>query len=67
VMSPLTPVSGLFLMGACVFAIAGVGCVFELGYGHPPLGAPLTWFILVVSVPAGVGCFWAAVRSARQE
>ncbi|WP_448379699.1 hypothetical protein [Gloeomargarita sp.] len=66
-MSPLTPVSGLFLAGACVSAIAAVGCVFELGYGHPQLGPTLTWGILLVSVPASVGCFWAAVRSARQD
>ncbi|MEN9208576.1 MAG: hypothetical protein Q6L50_06700 [Gloeomargarita sp. GMQP_bins_120] len=66
-MSPLTPVSGLFLAGACVAAIAAVGCVFELGYGQPRLGAPLTWGILVLSAPATVVCFWAAVRSARQE
>jgi len=66
-MSPLTPLSGLFLLGACVLAIAAVGCVFELSYGHPQLGAPLTWGILLLSTPAGVGCFVAAVRSARRE
>ncbi|MCS7029939.1 MAG: hypothetical protein NZL92_00200 [Gloeomargarita sp. SKYG116] len=66
-MSPLTPVSGLFLAGACVSAIAAVGCVFELGYGQPQLGVPLTWTILLLSTPATVACFWAAVRSARQE
>ncbi|MCS6782094.1 MAG: hypothetical protein NZ482_02770 [Gloeomargarita sp. SKYG98] len=41
--------------------------MFELGYGQPPLGVPLTWTILVLSIPTGVACFWAAVRSARQE
>jgi hypothetical protein len=66
-MSPLTPLSGLFLVGACILAIAAVGCVFELSYGHPQLGAPLTWAILGLSTPAGVACFVAAVRSARQE
>jgi hypothetical protein len=61
----LTPKSGLFLAGACVAAIAAVGCIFELFSGRPELGDLTTKAILVASVPLGIVLFIAAVRDAR--
>ncbi len=62
----LTPKSGLFLMISCIAAIAAVGSVFELAYGHPKYGESLTWGFLVASIPATVASFYAAVRNARR-
>lgn len=61
----LTPKSGLFLAGACIAAIAAVGCIFELSSGQPDLGVLPTGAILVASVPLGVVLFISAVRDAR--
>ncbi|OUL37662.1 hypothetical protein BV372_01500 [Nostoc sp. T09] len=61
----LTPKSGLFLGGSCVTAIAAVGSIFELSYGQPDLGVPLTTIILVLSIPLTGLFFFAAVRDAR--
>ncbi|XFA72807.1 hypothetical protein RYO59_001037 [Thermosynechococcaceae cyanobacterium Okahandja] len=57
--------SYLYLLAACVAAIATVGCLFELSSGEAQLGAPLTTGILVLSVPLGLGCFVTAVRLGR--
>jgi hypothetical protein len=61
----LTPKSGLFLGGACLTAIAGVGSVFELSYGQPDLGVQVTAIILGLSIPLTGLFFFAAVRDAR--
>ncbi|NEO25745.1 MAG: hypothetical protein F6K03_02300 [Kamptonema sp. SIO4C4] len=58
----MTPKSGVFLAGCCVSAIAGVGSVFELGYGNPTYGTTATAIILAVSIPVTVLLFWAAVQ-----
>ena len=63
----MTPLSGLFLALACITAIAGVGSVFELSYGEPDLGTTLTTIILALSIPLTGICFFAAVRSAKEE
>lgn len=47
----MTPMSGLFLSGSCVAAIAAVGSVFELAYGEPKLGSLNTSIILAISIP----------------
>ncbi|WP_373529576.1 hypothetical protein [Nostoc sp.] len=61
----LTPKSGLFLGGACVSAIAAVGSIFELSYGQPDFGVPVTAIILALSIPLTGLFFFAAVRDAR--
>lgn len=61
----LTPKSGLFLGGSCVSAIAAVGSIFELGYGHPDFGVTATAIILVLSIPLTGLFFFAAVKDAR--
>jgi hypothetical protein len=61
----MTPKSGLFLFGACIAAIAGVGSVFELSSGNPELGTFATGSILAVSIPSVVLLFYAAVRNAQ--
>ena len=61
----LTPKSGLFLGGSCVTAIAAVGSVFELSYGEPDFGVPITAIILALSIPLTVFFFIAAVKDAR--
>lgn len=61
----MTPKSGALLGLCCVTAIAAVGCVFELGYGNPTYGTPVTVGILVASLPLTAGLFWAAVQDTR--
>jgi hypothetical protein len=61
----MTPKSGVFLLGACIAAIAGVGSVFELSSGVPELGNLTTGIILAASIPLTGLCFWAAVQDAR--
>ncbi|MBD2579853.1 hypothetical protein [Oscillatoria sp. FACHB-1406] len=61
----MTPKSGVFLMGSCVAAIAAVGSVFELGYGHPTYGTSTTAAILIASIPISALLFWAAVRDTK--
>ena len=61
----MTPKSGVLLAGSCLCAIAAVGSIFELSSGNPELGGMLTTSILVLSIPLGGFCFWAAVKDAR--
>jgi hypothetical protein len=61
----MTPISGLFLGGSCVAAIAAVGSVFELASGSPDLGNITTSIILAISTPLTVFFFFAAVRDAN--
>ncbi len=61
-MVQMTPLSGLLLAGCCVSAIAAVGSVFELAYGHPTYGTPITAAILALSIPATALMFWGAVK-----
>lgn len=61
----MTPKSGVFLLGSCVSAIAGVGSVFELSSGAPELGSLTTGIILAAAIPLTGLFFWAAVRDAR--
>ncbi|HEY9782625.1 MAG TPA: hypothetical protein V6D09_21090 [Leptolyngbyaceae cyanobacterium] len=63
----MTPMSGLFLGGSCVAAIAAVGSVFELAYGDPKLGSINTTIILALSVPLTIFFFLAAVRNANSQ
>lgn len=63
----MTPLSGLFLGGSCVAAIAAVGSVFELAYGDPKLGNLSTSIILAISIPLTVVFFLAAVRNANSQ
>lgn len=63
----MTPLSGLFLGGSCVAAIAAVGSVFELAYGEPKLGSLNTSIILAISIPLTVVFFLAAVRNANSQ
>lgn len=63
----MTPLSGLFLGGSCVAAIAAVGSVFELAYGEPKLGNLSTSIILAISIPLTVVFFLAAVRNANSQ
>lgn len=57
--------SGLFLGGSCVAAIAAVGSIFELASGEPDLGSINTAIILAISIPMTVFLFFAAVRNAN--
>ncbi|MBD2770854.1 hypothetical protein [Iningainema tapete] len=61
----MTPKSGLFLLCSCVAAIAAVGSVFELSYGHPDLGTQTTAIILALSIPLTAFFFFAAVKDTR--
>ncbi|MEO0946569.1 MAG: hypothetical protein AAFY11_00180 [Cyanobacteria bacterium J06641_5] len=61
----MTPKSGLLLAIACVAAIAAVGSVFELSYGHPRYGVLVTSIILIASIPVTAATFWAAVVDTR--
>jgi len=61
----LTPKSSLLLLVSCVAAIAAVGSVFELSYGHPRYGVWMTSAILAGSIPLTGATFWAAVQDAR--
>jgi hypothetical protein len=61
-----TPLSGLFLMGACISAIAAVGSVFELSSGEPDLGMTITGTILAITVPLCLICFLLAVKTSKQ-
>ncbi|MGK7959528.1 hypothetical protein [Crocosphaera sp.] len=61
----MTPKSGVFLLGACVTAIAGVGSVFELSSGTPDLGTLKTSVILALSIPLTVLFFVVAVQDTR--
>ncbi|URR36487.1 hypothetical protein NBE99_04955 [Thermosynechococcus sp. HN-54] len=57
--------SYLYLLAACVAAIATVGCIFELSSGEAQLGVVPTTMILLLSVPLGLAAFVTAVRLAR--
>ncbi|QEQ00906.1 hypothetical protein RHP47_05645 [Thermosynechococcus sp. QKsg1] len=57
--------SYLYLLGACVAAIATVGCVFELSSGEAQLGTIPTTVILLLSLPLSLVAFVTAVRLAR--
>jgi uncharacterized protein (DUF983 family) len=59
---PMKPLAGLFLALACVSGIAATGCVFELAYGEPDLGATPTWVILALTLPATVVSLLVAIR-----
>jgi hypothetical protein len=61
----MTPKSGVFLLGSCIAAIAAVGSVFELGYGHPTYGTLTTTAILIASIPVSGLLFWAAVKDTK--
>jgi hypothetical protein len=52
-------------MVSCVAAIAAVGSVFELSYGHPRYGVLMTSIILSGSIPLTGAALWAAVKDAR--
>ncbi|KAK4534390.1 hypothetical protein CDCA_CDCA01G0415 [Cyanidium caldarium] len=56
-----------YLALSSVLAIASVGCVFELGSGHPQHGVPLTSVILGASFPGFLLVFWLAIRKGRME
>ncbi|MEA5594005.1 hypothetical protein [Rivularia sp. UHCC 0363] len=64
-MNTMTPISGLFLLGSCITAIAAVGSIFELSSGQPDLGMQNTAIILGISIPLTFLFFFAAVRDAR--
>ena len=61
----MTPKSGVFLLGSCIAAIAGVGSVFELSSGTPDLGTLNTSIILALSIPLSVLFFVVAVKDTR--
>jgi hypothetical protein len=61
----MTPKSGLFLAGACICAIAAVGCVFEITSGQPDLGMTKTSAILAAAIPLTALFFWVAVQDAK--
>ncbi len=61
----MTPKSGVFLLGSCIAAIAGVGSVFELSSGNPDLGTLNTSIILALSIPLTVLFFVVAVKDTR--
>ncbi|MGK7955019.1 MAG: hypothetical protein AB4063_07130 [Crocosphaera sp.] len=61
----MTPKSGVFLLGACITAIAAVGSVFELSSGNPDLGTLKTSVILALSIPLTVLFFVVAVKDTR--
>ncbi|MGK7881253.1 MAG: hypothetical protein AB4060_14305 [Crocosphaera sp.] len=61
----MTPKSGVFLLGSCIAAIAGVGSVFELSSGTPDLGTLNTSIILALSIPLTVLFFVVAVKDTR--
>ncbi|MDJ0578615.1 hypothetical protein [Crocosphaera sp.] len=61
----MTPKSGVFLLGSCIAAIAGVGSVFELSSGTPDLGTLNTSVILALSIPLTVLFFVVAVKDTR--
>jgi hypothetical protein len=61
----ITPKSGILLGACCICAIAGVGSVFELSYGHPTYGTTITAIILAASIPLTGLLFWAAVRDTK--
>jgi hypothetical protein len=61
----VTPKSGVFLLGCCITAIAGVGSVFELSSGAPDLGNATTGAILASSIPLTILFFWLAVQDTR--
>ena len=61
----MTPKSGVFLAGTCITAIAAVGSMFELSSGQPDLGVGPTSLILILSIPASVALFIAAVKDTR--
>ncbi|MEB3178512.1 MAG: hypothetical protein VKL59_05650 [Nostocaceae cyanobacterium] len=66
-MGTLTPISGLFLAGSCISAIAAVGSVFELTSGQPDLGSLTTGIILAIAIPLTAIFFFFAVRNAKTE
>ncbi len=61
----MTPKSGVFLMGSCICAIAAVGSIFELAYGHPTYGVAATTAILIASIPLTALFFWVAVQDTK--
>ncbi|BAW95975.1 hypothetical protein NIES970_08940 [[Synechococcus] sp. NIES-970] len=64
-MVSMTPKSGILLLLCCVFAIAAVGCVFELSSGEPDFGTTTTMIILALSVPLTIVSFLWAVQDTR--
>lgn len=64
---PINAPSTLLLLTSCVFAIATVGCTFELSGGHPQYGQNLTAGIFVVSLPTFIFMFYAAIKKGQQE
>ncbi len=61
----MTPKSGLFLIVSCIAAIAAVGSVFELSYGHPRYGVLMTSIILSGSLPLAGTALWVAIQDSR--
>ncbi len=66
-MSPDYIKAQLILLISIVAAIAFVGCIYELSYGAPDFGFPITWAILLLSLPLGVYTFVKAVSLARKS
>ena len=65
--NPVTPKSGVLLLGSCLTAIAAVGSIFELSSGRPDLGSTTTGAILAASIPLTGLLFWAAVQDTRAK
>ncbi len=65
------PIPSYGLLGICsFFAIAFVGCIFQLFYDSPPapvLGVPLTALIFALSGPTWVFLFIAAIKKGQKE
>lgn len=64
---PINAPSSVLLLTSSVLAIATIGCMFELGGGHPTYGQNLTTGILVLSLPGFLFFFYAAIRKGQQE
>jgi hypothetical protein len=61
----MTPKSGLLLALSCITGVAATGCVFELAYGNPDLGVPVTSTILAAAIPLTVAFLWFAIQDTR--
>lgn len=64
---PINAPSSVLLLTSSVLAIATIGCMFELGGGHPTYGKGITTGILVASLPGFLFFFYAAIRKGQQE
>lgn len=59
--------AGVLLGASSILAIASVGCLFELGSGHPQYGTGLTAGILAGAGPGFVVLFAQAIKKGRAE